>query len=132
MAYWLMKSEPEVFSIDDLKRDKTTGWSGVRNYEARNNMRKMKRGDLAFFYHSNAKPTGVVGIMEISKEAYEDESPTWSQVEVRFQKAFARVIALEDLRKIPELSKMALFNRSQLSVQPVTEAEWKRILKEAA
>lgn len=140
-----MKSEPEVYSISDLKRDKTTGWSGVRNYAARNHMRAMRKGDLAFFYHSNADPPGVAGIMEIIREAYPDptqfrkgpyyepratkDKPVWLEVEVRFKEEFARFLAASELKTIPALKDMALFKYGRLSIQPVTPSEWAAVLK---
>jgi predicted RNA-binding protein with PUA-like domain len=144
-----MKSEPEAFSIEDLRRRGTAGWDGVRNYQARNFIKEMKRGDLAFFYHSNADPSGVAGVIEIAREAYPDatqfdkkdphyeprstsEAPLWFQVDVRFVKAFARLLTLADLRAIPALKGMALFKLSRLSVQPVTENEWKTIIEKAS
>ena len=131
-AHWLMKSEPSTYSIEDLRRDKTTAWSGVRNYQARNFMRAMKAGDLAFFYHSSAEPAGVAGIMEIAKAAYPEpgqDKPVWSQVDVRFVKAFPRVLAAGELKAVPALKGMKLFQASRLSVQPVTAAEWDAVLK---
>ncbi|HVC08509.1 MAG TPA: EVE domain-containing protein [Elusimicrobiota bacterium] len=145
MKYWLMKSEAAVYSIDDLKRDKKTVWDGVRNYEARNFMRVMKSGDNAFFYHSNAEPSGVAGVMAVSRTAFADpsqfkrgdahydpkatlKSPLWSSVEVSFLQNFPRIVALEELRKTAALRDMALFRRSRLSVQPVTPAEWRTII----
>ena len=148
--YWLMKSEPEAYSIDDLARDKTTYWDGVRNYQARNFMRdQIKKGDAVFFYHSNAEPSGITGIAEIVKEGYPDPSafdpkdrhfdeesdpkdPTWYVVEIRFVEKFPELIALETLRKIKGLEKMPLLQRGQrLSVQPVSEQEWKTIVETA-
>ncbi len=143
--YWLMKSEPSVFSIEDLKRTKVTGWDGVRNYQARNFMKEMAIGDHAFFYHSNAEPSGIAGIAEIARVAYPDPTqfdakddhfdakatpaaPRWFQVDVRFVRAFPRLIALPELREIAALQKMALFTRSRLSVQPVSKQEWDTIL----
>jgi predicted RNA-binding protein with PUA-like domain len=146
MKRWLMKSEPEVLSIEALGKlpKKTSGWDGVRNYEARNFMKAMKKGDLAFFYHSNAEPSGIAGVCEIAREAYPDptqfdpksdyfdprstkEKPTWEQVDVRFVRAFPRLIPLEELRSRPELAGMALFRRNRLSITPVTDAEWASI-----
>jgi predicted RNA-binding protein with PUA-like domain len=143
--YWLMKSEPSVFSIEDLKNKGTSGWDGVRNYQARNFMKEMAVGDRAFFYHSNAEPTGIAGIAEISKTAYPDptqfdkkdghfdprskpEAPIWFQVDVKFAEVLPRVVALEELRAMPALKEMALFKLSRLSVSPVTEAQWKAVL----
>lgn len=147
--YWLMKSEPEAFSIDDLKRraPKAEGWDGVRNYQARNMMRdQMQVGDLAFFYHSNAKPSGIAGIMQISKQAYPDptqfdpnskyydptatpDNPRWFMVGVTFKQKFGQLISLEELKQHPGLANMPLMRRgNRLSIMPVTEAEWGVIL----
>ncbi len=144
--YWLMKSEPDVYSIEDLKRDKTTYWDGVRNYQARNFLRdKMKKGDLAFFYHSNAEPPGIAGIAEIVKEGYPDpsafdqkdihydpkskkEKPAWFVVEIRFVKKFKRLIPLDEIRKAARLQDMVLLRSGRLSVQPVSASEWKTVL----
>lgn len=142
--YWLMKSEPDVFSIDDLARKKTGGWDGVRNYQARNFMKDMALGDRVFFYHSNAKPSGVAGIAEVCRTAYPDptqfdrkdghydpkstpDKPIWFQVDLRFVSKFSRFVALDELRGVPALADMLLFKRSRLSVQPVTVAHWKAI-----
>jgi predicted RNA-binding protein with PUA-like domain len=145
MAYWLMKSEPDVFSIDDLKRKGVAGWDGVRNYQARNFMRAMKTGDQVLFYHSSTKPSAIVGIMEIVKEAYPDptqfdpkndhydsdslpENPRWSQVDVKYVRTFAQALSLDAIRKMTALQNMVLLKRGRLSVQPVTAGEWKLIL----
>jgi predicted RNA-binding protein with PUA-like domain len=146
-SYWLMKSEPDVFSIDDLARDKTTHWDGVRNFKARNYMRSMKLGDGVFFYHSNADPKAVVGIARVSKEAYPDhtqyekkshyyepratkEKPYWFMVEIEFVRKLDAPLSLEMLRGVPELEGMALLKKGQrLSVQPVTVDEWNTICK---
>lgn len=146
MKFWLMKSEPDVYSIDNLKNDKTTYWDGVRNYQARNFLRdEIKKGDLVFFYHSNSEPSGISGVMEVVKEAYPDpsafdsknshydpkskkENPSWYVVELKFLEKFKSVISLEALRKTKGLEKMLLLQRGQrLSVQPVSENEWKII-----
>lgn len=141
---WLMKSEPDVFGIDDLAKKKTEGWNGVRNYEARNFMKSMKTGDKVLFYHSNAKPSGVAGIASVSRLAYPDptqfdpksdyfepratpERPVWFQVDLRFVSKLPRVVPLDELRGTPALAGMALFKRSRLSVIPVTALEWKII-----
>jgi len=143
---WLMKSEPDVFGIDDLAKKKTEGWNGVRNYEARNFMKSMKLGDRVLFYHSNAKPSGVAGLAEVSRTAYPDatqfdpksdyhepratkEAPVWFQVDLRFVSKLARLVPLDELRGMPELQGMKLFTRSRLSVVPVTPAEWKAIVQ---
>jgi predicted RNA-binding protein with PUA-like domain len=143
--YWLVKSEPDCFSFEDLLRspDQTTCWDGVRNYQARNFMRDdMKRGDLVFFYHSGAEPPSIVGVAEVVREGYPDhtafdpkeehfdpksseESPTWIMVDVRAVEPLARPLALADLRGVPGLERMVLLQKgSRLSVQPVTAEEW--------
>lgn len=147
--YWLMKSEPDVYSIDDLARDKMTFWDGVRNHEARNLMKdQMQVGDLVFFYHSNAKPSGVAGIARIAEPARPDETafdpkddhydpksdradPRWWAVDVAFVEKFPDVVGLPDIRANPKLSEMALLKRSRLSVTPVSEKEWKEVLRMA-
>lgn len=146
--HWLMKSEPDVYSIDDLERDGTEPWNGIRNYQARNFLRDtMREGDLALFYHSNAKPPGVVGIMKISsgpepdtlafdpKSEYHDpksdpEDPTWIQRQVAFVAKFPRMVTLDELKADPELEDMLVTRRGQrLSVQPVEPRHFKRICK---
>lgn len=145
-SYWLMKTEPGCYSIDDLQKDKVTYWDGVRNYQARNFMRdQMKVGDLVLFYHSNAEPSGVAGIARVVKAGYHDHTeldpkekhfdpkasaskPIWFMVDVGFVKKFSKVIDLKFLRACPGLEKMALLQKgSRLSVQPVTEKEFKII-----
>ncbi len=144
--HWLMKTEPGDYSIDDLERDGETHWDGVRNYAARNLMRdKMRVGDRVLFYHSNAKPPGVVGLARVVRESYPDhtqfdesskyhdpkatrEAPRWFMVDVAFVEKFPREVGLPEIRKTPELAQMVLVNRSRLSVQPVTEAEYERIV----
>ena len=145
MNYWLMKSEPDAFGIKDLRRQKVAGWDGVRNYQARNFMRSMRKGDRAFFYHSSTKPAGIVGMMEIAREAYPDPTqfdpknphydaasnpaePRWDQVDVRFLEVFKEGLSLEAIRGIPELQDMVLLKRGRLSVQPVTAAQWRVLL----
>lgn len=143
--HWLIKSEPDVYSIDDLARDGTTFWDGVRNFEARNAMRDgMKVGDLAFFYHSNADPSGVAGIARVSKAAAPDETafdpkddhfdpksrraePTWYGVEVAFVEKLP-LVSLHAIKADARLRDMALLKRSRLSVVPVRAAEWRAIL----
>ena len=149
--YWLLKSEPNTFSIDDLRKSprQTTCWEGVRNYQARNFLRSMKRGDQAFFYHSNDDPPSIVGIVEIVKEAYPDhyandpnshyydskstpESSRWFMVDVKLVKKFSSPLPLPTLRDIVALEGMELLRKgSRLSVQPVRPHEWKSILKQA-
>ena len=147
VATWLMKSEPGAYSWDDLVRDKRTHWDGVRNYQARNMMRDdMRKGDLAFFYHSNCKEPGVVGIVSICKEAYPDtiefgrkgkrvkpnkdlENPTWFMVDVQYKRKLKRNITLQELKSHGALANMPLVRRgNRLSVMPVTAEEWEFIL----
>lgn len=149
MNYWLMKSEPDVFGIDHLKAmpDKIEHWDGVRNYQARNMMRDdMKKGDLVFFYHSNCKEPGIVGIMQVVKESYPDftswdpeakyfdpkssaENPRWFMVDVKFKRKLKRTITLHELKEMPGLEEMALVRRgNRLSIMPVSEQEWGLIL----
>jgi predicted RNA-binding protein with PUA-like domain len=146
--YWLMKSEPTSYSIDDLKRDKSTLWEGVRNYQARNFMMKeMKVGDEVLFYHSNTEPPGAAGIAQVIGPAEPDPtqfdshdshydpkatpaSPIWFCVRVKFKQTFARQIALPELRDRKELQNMMLLKKgSRLSIQPVTEKEFKLVSK---
>ena len=149
MNYWLMKSEPDAFSIDDLAAmpNKTEHWDGVRNYQARNMMRdQMKKGDLIFFYHSNCKVPGIVGLAVVAKEGYPDhtafnpegkyydpksdpDKPRWYMVDVKFKRKLKRTISLEELKDRPELAEMALVRRgNRLSVMPVSKEEWEFIL----
>ena len=133
MAYWLMKSEPEVFSWDDLVAKGAAGeeWDGVRNYQARNNMRAMKRGDRAFFYHSRTD-TRIVGICEIIAEAHPDstagDDARWECVDVCAVEPLPRPVSLAEAKSDPRLADMVLVRNSRLSVQPVTEAEWQAVL----
>ena len=132
MAYWLMKSEPDVFSIEDLRRKKVAGWDGVRNYQARNNMRAMRKGDQVLFHHSSTNPPAVVGLMEVVREAYPDNTakePGWVQVDVRYLKTFAKPLTLEEIKHTPSLRSMVLLRNSRLSVQPITPVEWKALQK---
>lgn len=150
MNFWLLKSEPEAFSFDDLRKSpkSTSGWSGVRNYQARNTMRDlMKKGDRCFFYHSSADPTGIVGIGEVVKEGYPDptafdakddhfdpkskkDAPTWIQVDVKAVRAFPSIVTLAELKATNGLDKMVLLQRgSRLSVQPVSASEWKVVCR---
>jgi predicted RNA-binding protein with PUA-like domain len=149
MRYWLMKSEPSVFSIDDLARapKQTTSWDGVRNYQARNLLREAAVGDGVIFYHSSADPPAAAGTATIARAAYPDASqfdaksdyydadskkdePRWFVVDVKLDKKFARAVPLGELRAMPALEGMVLLRKgSRLSVQPVTSAEWKVICK---
>ncbi|GAC1650282.1 MAG: EVE domain-containing protein [Gemmatimonadaceae bacterium] len=150
--HWLIKSEPETFSWDDLWRSpkRTVSWDGVRNYQARNLLRDgMKRGDLVFFYHSNADPPAIVGIARITREGYPDATafdsanphfdakasraaPTWIAVDVAAVQPLARPVSLGEMRRVPSLAAMSLFTRPRLSVQPVTPREWATVLKLAS
>lgn len=144
--FWLMKSEPESYSIDDLKKDKTTFWHGVRNYQARNFMRdQMQVGDGVLFYHSNAEPPGVVGIAKIVKTGYPDHTaldkksdyydpkasitnPIWFMVDIGFVQKFKQIISLEQIKHTPGLENMVVAQKgSRLSVQPVTLKEFEII-----
>ncbi|MCX5518910.1 MULTISPECIES: EVE domain-containing protein [Kaistia] len=131
MAYWLFKSEPDVFSFDDLVKKGAAGqeWDGVRNYQARNNMRAMQLGDRGFFYHSNIGKE-IVGIVEVAKLAHPDstdDSGRWECVDLRAIRPIPKPYSLETAKAEPRLEGMALVGNSRLSVQPVTEAEWKLI-----
>lgn len=132
MAYWLIKSEPDVFSLDDLaaKPGRRSGWDGVRNYQARNNLKAMKAGDLALFYHSNAAPSAVVGAARVTREAYPDgPDPRWVQVEVEYAGRLKAPVPLSAVKAAPGLKDMALVRYGRLSVQPVTAREWAAVLK---
>ena len=149
VKYWLMKSEPDVYSIDDLKKDKKTHWDGVRNYQARNFMRdEMKKGDLAFLYHSNCEEPGIAGIMRVSREGYPDhtafdprdkhfdpksdpKNPRWIMVDVTFKRKLKRVITLKEMKAYAEkeLAGFRLLQRgNRLSILPVEEKSWNFIL----
>ena len=148
-SFWLLKSEPSVFSIDDLAKSprQSTCWEGVRNYQARNFLRAMTVGDQAFFYHSNADPPSIVGIVEIVKAAYPDhfawdqkskyydkksvpDKPTWFMVDVKFSLKFSYPLSLDELRGLKGLESMELLRKgSRLSVQPVRPKEWDIIMK---
>lgn len=150
--YWLMKTEPESYSIEDLAAEpkKTTHWDGVRNYQARNFMRdEMKVGDMVLFYHSNAKPPGIAGVAKVVKESYPDftswdknnkhydpkstpESPRWFMVDIQFVQQFDELLPLDELRQKKPLADMELLRKgSRLSVQPVRKKEFDAILKMA-
>lgn len=127
MKYWLMKSEPFVWSWDQQAEKKTAPWTDVRNYQARNNMKAMKKGDQAFFYHST-KGLEIVGIMEIVGEHYPDpKDPRFVLVDVKAKKAFLTPVKLATLKAHPGLQDMAMIKQSRLSVSPVTQAEWEII-----
>ncbi len=148
--YWLVKSEPDVFSIEDLKKSKnqTTFWDGVRNYQARNFLRdSIKKNDLVLFYHSNADPLAIMGICEVVKEGYPDHTqfdpddihfdpkaepnnPTWFMVDLKFKKEFKNPVTLDDIKSNPELKNMKLIQRgNRLSVMPVEKNEFDEIIK---
>lgn len=129
MNYWLMKTEPTTFSWDDLVRKGSTEWDGVRNYQARNNMRAMKLGDLVFIYHSVGAPQ-VVGVAKVIAEAHQDStdpSGVWQCVDVAPVKKLARAILLAEIKQHKELSEMKLISQGRLSVQPLSESEWNYI-----
>jgi predicted RNA-binding protein with PUA-like domain len=133
MAYWLLKSEPFKYSWEQLLQDRKTFWDGVRNYAARNNLRTMKKSDLAFFYHSN-EGLAIVGICKIVREAYQDPTTTeeaWVAVDVAPVKTLRHPVSLAQIKAEPALAQMALLRLSRLSVQPVTEAEWQAVLEMA-
>jgi predicted RNA-binding protein with PUA-like domain len=147
MQYWLGKSEPDCYSIDDLKRDKITSWNDVRNYAARNFLRAMKKGDLLFFYHSSCAVPAIVGVGKVVKEAYPDptqfdpkhdgfdakstnENPRWSTVDVKFVEKFAEPLTLAELKNDPMFAGMEVTRQgSRLSVQPVSEKHFLHIVK---
>jgi predicted RNA-binding protein with PUA-like domain len=131
MAYWLMKSEPEAWSWDQQKKEGAKGaeWDGVRNFQARNNMRAMRRGDLAFFYHSGDERQAV-GIVKVVKEAHPDSTDgtgQWECVDVTAVKALPQPVTLAEIKATPALKAMVLVRNSRLSVQPVTESEWRKV-----
>jgi predicted RNA-binding protein with PUA-like domain len=131
MAYWLMKSEPDVFGWPHQVAlgDKGGEWHGVRNYQARNNMRAMVPGDLSFFYHSQVGKA-VVGIVQVIAPSHPDsttDDPRWDCVDVRALRAFARAVTLDEIKVHPDLSEMVLVKNTRLSVQPVTPDEWRII-----
>ena len=148
MQYWLMKSEPHVYSINDLKRDGETHWDGVRNYQARNFMRdQMRVGDKVLYYHSNAKTIGVVGVARVCRESYPDftawdpedkhydpkspeSDPRWFMVDIAFVEAFSNVVSLKTLKETQELEGMYVTRRGmRLSVQPVEEEHFHRVVE---
>ena len=131
MKYWLMKSEPSAYSIDDLERDGSTSWEGVRNFQARNFMRdEMRVGDRVLFYASSAEPSGVSGLAEVSREGRPEKDPTWSMVEIKFVKKFRNIVPLETLKKTKGLENMLVTKKGmRLSIQPVTKAEYDIVVK---
>ncbi len=146
--YWLMKCEPSAYDISDLERDGKTGWEGVRNFQARNFLRdEMRKGDGVLFYASNAEPSGVSGVAEVSREGYPDpfafakkhkyfdpdsdpSKPSWYAVEIRFVEKFPEVVSLQTLRETKGLEKMMVIQKgSRLSIQPVTAGEFRIVLR---
>lgn len=130
MAYWLIKSEPFKYAWDQFVADGSTFWDGVRNYGARNNLRSMKKGDLAFFYHSN-EGLEIVGIAKVIKESYQDpttDETAWVVVDFKPHKKLKKPVTLAAIKAIPSLSNMALIRLGRLSVQPVLEEEWEIIM----
>ncbi len=131
MNYWLVKSEPHKYSWQQLVKDKKTTWDGVRNYAARNNLKAMKKGDQVLYYHSN-EGLNIVGIAEVSKEAYQDpttDDANWVVVDLKPLKALKKPVALSQVKTEESLANMALVKLSRLSVQPVTTEEWMRIME---
>jgi predicted RNA-binding protein with PUA-like domain len=147
MAYWLMKSEPNVYGIADLQREQTTLWDGIRNYQARNFMRQMQSGDLAFFYHSNSNPPGIVGLMEVVETCLVDPtqfdpespyfdpgatttSPRWDCARLRYVTTFTRLLSLDELRRHFQAEDLAVVRKgNRLSILPVSEAASRRLLE---
>ena len=147
MAYWLMKSEPDVYGIQHLQQEGTTLWDGIRNYQARNFMRSMAIGDRAFFYHSNAKPPGIVGLMEVAETGITDpsqfeptnkyfdpkssrEKPRWDCVRMRYVGTFRELLSLDDLREQFSVEELPVVrNGNRLSILPVPEASAQRLLE---
>ena len=147
MKYWLMKNEPEDYSIDDLKKDKIEPWDGIRNYQVRNMIRDdMQKNDLAFFYHSNCEVPGIYGIMKIHKECYPDytafdkkkkyydpksseDNPRWFMVDVKYVRKLKKAVTLKDLKSHSQLSKMKVVQRgNRLSITEVSPKDWNFIL----
>ncbi len=131
MAYWLVKSEPSVYSFDQLIKEKETCWSGIRNYAARLHLRNMKKGDEVFFYHSN-EGTDIVGIAKVVKEAYPDPTTgdeRWVAVDIKAVKKLNNPVTLDTIKKDRRLANMALVRIGRLSVQPVTEEEWGTVME---
>ena len=131
MAYWLVKSEPSVYSWEQLEKDKQTDWTGIRNYAARIHLRAMKKGDEVFFYHSN-EGLEIVGIAKVAREAYQDpttEDTGWVCVDLKPYKKLKKPVSLDTIKKDKRLKEMALVCIGRLSVQPVTEEEYKTVLE---
>ncbi|MEL5849602.1 MAG: EVE domain-containing protein [Candidatus Igneacidithiobacillus chanchocoensis] len=149
MAYWLMKTEPEAFSLDDLEQRGQEPWDGIRNYQARNFLRSMQVGDGVLFYHSRVPVPGVVGLAEVRSTAYPDptqfdpqhkyydpasrpEAPRWDLVDVGFRARFATVISLDELRQMPEFASSPLVRKgNRLSILPIDTAQWNAVMERA-
>ena len=152
MQYWLFKSEPDAFSIDDLaaRPEQTEHWDGIRNYQARNYLRdQVKLGDQVFFYHSSCKDVGIVGVAEVVRESYADHSqfdpeskyydpkstqdnPRWVMVDVKFKQKFKQILSLQKIKAMAEISEIGLVKKGhRLSIMPVTEAEWHSLYTQA-
>lgn len=130
MQYWLLKSDPEAYSWESLEKDKTTVWDGIRNFQARNNLKLMKVGDIVLFYHSN-QGTDIVGQVVITKEAYNDPSTDdvrWFVIEIGIDRKFKRSITLAEMKKNPILQNIGLIKQSRLSVMPITPEEYNEII----
>ena len=130
MNYWLVKQEPEKYSFDDLIKDGKTDWTGVRNFQARNNLRQMKTGDKALFYHSVSEKA-VVGVAEVSREEFQDatdETGKWIAVEIKAVEKFGKPVTLDEIKRREELQNIALIKQSRLSVLPLTEREFETIV----
>jgi predicted RNA-binding protein with PUA-like domain len=131
MAYWLVKSDPDTYSFENLKSDKKTAWDGVRNYQARNNLMNMKKDDLVLFYHSQITKE-IVGIARITKENFQDittDDERWVAVEISYVKDFPYFVTLDSIKSQPLLSDLDLIKQSRLSVMPVTEKEYQLLLQ---
>jgi predicted RNA-binding protein with PUA-like domain len=152
MQYWLFKSEPDAFSIDELaaRPEQTEHWDGIRNYQARNYLRdQVKVGDQVFFYHSSCKDVGIVGVAEVVKESYPDgsqfdpeskyydpksnrDNPRWVMVDVKFKQKFKQILSLQKIKAMPEISELGLVKKGhRLSIMPVSKTEWQHLYKQA-
>jgi predicted RNA-binding protein with PUA-like domain len=128
---WLVKSDPDTFSVDDLEKaaKKTTSWDGVRNFQARNYLRAMKKGEKVLFYHSNAEPPGVVAVVEVAREAYPEKDPLWSAVDLKLVKRLERTVSIDELRAVKALEGLLILRKgSRLSVTPVTDDELEKVV----
>ncbi|MBN3562503.1 EVE domain-containing protein [Aliamphritea spongicola] len=152
MQYWLFKSEPDAFSIDDLAAmpDQTEHWDGIRNYQARNFLRdEVKRGDQVFFYHSSCKDVGIVGVAEVVRESYPDhtqfdpeskyydpksspDNPRWMMVDIKLKQKFSKILSLKTIKAMPEITEIGLVKKGhRLSIMPVTDVEWNLLMEKA-